>query len=260
MEDSEDSNHEDVWSPTLREDIFSNHDMMGHSWSGETRHRVEHLPLPNFNSIRSQPLNHLNWPNSQSHQHQRTHNTLPNKPSSSSSRTPLSTASVNRSRSHLDPPNFPLQASPVGEASNTSGRPPPPPPRHATPPSRAPQPPTRFVTEDFWSSSSGFSSPDREDTPWPDTEDLSDFVDLTADSSPPTMPPANSQRRRPPSRMSRNSSSAPSNPAKRRKTGASQSSNRAYKIEEVDLVVLQLASGRECLQKKGAKQSTGRRG
>lgn len=243
MEDSEDSNHEDVWSPTLREDIFSNHDMMGHSWSGETRHRVEHLPLPNFNSIRSQPLNHLNWPNSQSHQHQRTHNTLPNKPSSSSSRTPLSTASVNRSRSHLDPPNFPLQASPVGEASNTSGRPPPPPPRHATPPSRAPQPPTRFVTEDFWSSSSGFSSPDREDTPWPDTEDLSDFVDLTADSSPPTMPPANSQRRRPPSRMSRNSSSAPSNPAKRRKTGASQSSNRAYKIEEVDLVDVEDETG-----------------
>ena len=127
--------------------------------------------------------------------------------------------------------------SPVGEASNSSGRPPPPPPRRATPPSRAPHRPARFVSEELWSSSSAISSSDREDTPWPDTEDLSDFVDLTADSSPPNMPPANSQRRQPPSRMSRNTSSAPSNPAKRRKTEASQSSNRAHKIEEVDLRV-----------------------
>ena len=111
MEDSDDSNHEDVWSPTLREDVFSNHDVMGHSWSGEPRHRFEHLPLPSFNSIRPQPFNHMNWPNSQSHQHQRSHNNIaPNKSSSSSSRTALSTTSVNRSRSHLDPPNFPLQA------------------------------------------------------------------------------------------------------------------------------------------------------
>ena len=111
MEDSDDSNHEDVWSPTLREDVFSNHDMMGNSWSGEPRHRVEYLPLPNFTSIRSQPLNHINWPNSQSHQQQRSHNsTAPTKSSSSSSRPPLSTTSVNRSRSHLDLPNFPLQA------------------------------------------------------------------------------------------------------------------------------------------------------
>ncbi|CAF9908348.1 SUMO-targeted ubiquitin ligase complex subunit slx8 [Imshaugia aleurites] len=238
MDDSDDSNHEDVWSPTLREDVFSNHDMMGHSWSGEPRHRVEHLPLPNFNSIRSQPLNHINWPNSQSHQQLRGHNnTAPTKSSSSSSRHPLSTTSVNRNRSHLDLPNFPLQASPVGEAPNSSGRPPPPPPpppRRATP-SRAPPRPTRSVSEDSWSSSSGLSSSDREDTPWPDTEDLSDFVDLTADSSPPNMPPANPQRRQPPSRMSRNTSSAPSNPAKRRKVEASQSSYRAHKIEEIDL-------------------------
>lgn len=111
MDDSDDSNHEDVWSPTLREDVFSNHDMMGHSWSAEPRHRLDHLPLPNFNSIRSQPLNHMNWPNSQSHQQQRVHtSTAPIKSSSSSSRHPLSTASVNRNRSHLDPPNFPLQA------------------------------------------------------------------------------------------------------------------------------------------------------
>lgn len=239
MEDSDDSNHEDVWSPTLREDVFSNHDMLGYSWSAEPRHRVEHLPLPNFNSIRSQPLNHINWPNSQSHQQQRNHHNIgPIKSSSSSSRHPLSTTPVNRNRSHLDPPNFPLQASPVGEASNTSGRPPqqpPPPPRRATPPSRAPQRPTRFVSEDFWSSSSGISGSEREDTPWPDTEDLSDFVDLTADSSPPNMPPSNSQRRQLPSRMARNTSSAPSNPPKRRKIEASQSSNRADKIDEIDL-------------------------
>ena len=111
MEDSDDSNREDVWSPTLREDVFSNHDMMGNSWSGEPRHRLEHLPLPNFNSI-GQPLNHMNWPNPQSHQHHRSHNNIPpTKSSSSSSRTPLSSSSVNRSRSHLDDlPNFPLQA------------------------------------------------------------------------------------------------------------------------------------------------------
>ena len=111
MEDSDDSNHEDVWSPTLREDIFSNHDLLANSWSSEPRHRVEHLPLPHFNSIRSQPLNHINWPNSQSHQQQRGHSiTAPTKLSSSSSRQPLSTTSVNRSHSHLDLPNFPLQA------------------------------------------------------------------------------------------------------------------------------------------------------
>ena len=127
--------------------------------------------------------------------------------------------------------------SPIGEASNSSGRPPPHPPRRPTPPSRIPPRPTRFVSEEFWSSSSATSSSDREDTPWPDTEDLSDFVDLTADSSPPAMPPANGQRRQPVSRVSRNSSSAPSNPNKRRKTGVSQSSNRAAKIEEVDLRV-----------------------
>lgn len=113
MEDSDDSNHEDVWSPTLREDVFSNYDMndmFGQSWGSEPRHRVEHLPLPNFNSLRSQPLNHINWPNSQSHQQQRGHNTTAStKSSSSSSRHPLSTT-VNRSRSHLDLPNFPLQA------------------------------------------------------------------------------------------------------------------------------------------------------
>ena len=122
--------------------------------------------------------------------------------------------------------------------SNTSGRPPlpPPPPRRANPP-RAPPRPTSPVSEDFWSSSSVFSSSDREDTPWPDTEDLSDFVDLTADSSPPNMPPAASHRRQPPSRMSRDTSSAPSNPAKRRKIEASHSSSRALKIDEVDLRV-----------------------
>lgn len=110
MDDSDDSNHEDVWSPTLREDIFSNHDMIGNTWSVDNRHRLEHLPLPNFNSIRSQPLNHINWPNSQSHQQQRGHNdNAPAKSSSSSSRHPLSTASVNRNRSHFDLPNFPLQ-------------------------------------------------------------------------------------------------------------------------------------------------------
>ena len=111
MEDSDESNHEDVWSPTLREDVFSNHEMMGHLWNTEPRHRLERLPLPNFNSIQSQPLNQINWPNSQSHQQQRSHNhPAPSRSASSSSRHPLSTTSLNRNRSHLDLPNFPLQA------------------------------------------------------------------------------------------------------------------------------------------------------
>ena len=126
MEDSDDSNHEDVWSPTLREDVFSNHDMMGHSWNSEPRNHVEHLPLPNFNPtfnpIRSQPLNNLHWSNSLPHQQQQqqrqqqrgqSNTTLAkssSSSSSSSSRHPLSPASVIRNHSHLDLPNFPLQA------------------------------------------------------------------------------------------------------------------------------------------------------
>ena len=127
MEDSDDSNHEDVWSPTLREDVFSTHDMMGHSWNTEPRHHLEHLPLPNFNSIRSQPLNHLSWSNSLSHQQQqqqhqqRAHsNTTPAKSTSSSSRHPLSTASVTRNHSHLDLPNFPLQAVCINQVDSSS--------------------------------------------------------------------------------------------------------------------------------------------
>lgn len=46
--------------------------------------------------------------------------------------------------------------------------------------------------------------------------------------------------------MSRNTSSAPSNPAKRRKTETSHSSNRAHKIEEVDLRVCTPTSCKPC--------------
>lgn len=45
--------------------------------------------------------------------------------------------------------------------------------------------------------------------------------------------------------MSRRTSSAPSNPAKRRKTGASQTSDRAHKIEEVDLRVRTYKASKE---------------
>lgn len=95
------------------------------------------------------------------------------------------------------------------------------------------------------------------------------------------MPPSNSQRRQLPSRMARNTSSAPSNPPKRRKIEASQSSNRADKIDEIDLRVgtnrgskpcfgctnwglsprfviftLQLASKRICCMKRGRLTSS----
>ena len=86
--------------------------------------------------------------------------------------------------------------------------------------------PESILSEDFASGSSSR----RSDTPWPEIEDYSEFVDLTADSSPPNMPSTRLQSKNP-----RETSSSPLNPAKRRKTEASQSSVRTREIEEVDL-------------------------
>ena len=228
MESSDDSHYEDVWSPSLREDVFSSFEIGLPFSSGDPMHYSNHSPLPR--PFHPQPIQLLSRPPSQQ---ERGNNTQP--PASSSLHAPVS-APLNRKRSHLDPPNFPLQSDPVGNNSNTntSGRPQTTTTFHSrptAPPSRDLPRPVTPLSEDFWSSS-GHSS--RSDTPWPEqTEDFSDFVDLTADSSPPTMPPTKRPRLLPTSSTSRDASSAPSN--KRRKTEASQSSSRSQKIEEIDL-------------------------
>ncbi len=221
MDGSDESPYDDVWSPALRESLFAASDV-AQSWSSEPRQQYNTSPLPRqFHSQPTQSLNHL------SAQNQRSNDIRPN---SSSSFHPTVSTSINRKRSHLDPPNFPLQSDPVAFNTNSSGRPFNTPTfrsRPTTPLTRGLPRPATPESEDFFASG---SSSRRSDTPWPDPEDYSEFVDLTADSSPPNMPPA-----RRTSRNLRDSSSAPSNPAKRRKTEASQSSVRSREIEEVDL-------------------------
>lgn len=224
MDGSDDLPYDDVWSPALHETLFSASDA-GQSWSSEPRQQYNNSPLPRqFHSQPTQPLDHL------SAQDQRNDNLRPN---SSLSLHPTVPTSITRKRSHLDPPNFPLQSDPVGFNTNSSGRPFNTPTfrsRPTTPLTRSlPRPvtPESVLSEDFFASG---SSSRRSDTPWPETEDYSEFVDLTADSSPPNMPSARRASKNP-----RDTSSAPSNPAKRRKTEASQSSVRTREIEEVDL-------------------------
>ena len=224
MDGSDDFPYDDVWSPALHEALFSASDA-AQSWSSEPRQQYNTSPLPRqFHSQPTQSLNNLTA------QNQRSDNVRPN---SSSSLHPTVPTSITRKRSHLDPPNFPLQSDPVGFNTNSSGRPFNTPTfrsRPTTPLTRGlPRPvtPESLLSEDFFASG---SSSRRSDTPWPDPEDYSEFVDLTADSSPPNMPPARHVSKNP-----RDASSAPSNPAKRRKTEASQSSIRTREIEEVDL-------------------------
>ena len=223
MDGSDDFPYDDVWSPALRESLFSASDA-AQSWSSEPRQQYNASPLPR--PFHSQPTQTLNHPPSQP---QPSYNTQP----SLSSLRPAASTSIHRKRSHLDPPNFPLQSDPVGNNSNSSGRPLTTTTFHSRPSTphtrELPRPvtPDSFLSEDFFASG---SSSRRSDTPWPETEDYSDFVDLTADTSPPTMPPVRRVSKKP-----RETSSAPSNPAKRRKTEASQSSARSKEIEEVDL-------------------------
>ena len=224
MDASDDFPYDDVWSPALRESLFSASDA-GQSWSSEPRQQYDISPLPRqFHSQSTQSPNNL------SVQTQRSDNTRPN---NTSSLHPTVPTSITRKRSHLDPPNFPLQSDPVGFHTNSSGRPLNTPTFRSSPTTPLtrglPRPvtPESVLSEDFFASG---SSSRRSDTPWPEIEDYSEFVDLTADSSPPNMP---STRR--PSKNPRDTSSAPSNPAKRRKTEASQSSVRTREIEEVDL-------------------------
>ena len=224
MDGSDDFLYDDVWSPALRESLFSASDA-GQAWSSEPRQQYNASPLPRqFHSQPTQSPNHL------SAQTQRNDNTRPN---STSSFHPTMPTPITRKRSHLDPPNFPLQSDPVGFHTNTSGRPLNTPTFRSNPTTPHTQGLPRPVTPESVTSEELFtsgSSSRRSDTPWAETEDYSEFVDLTADSSPPNMP---STRRL--SKNPRDTSSAPSNPAKRRKTEASQSSVRTREIEEVDL-------------------------
>ena len=227
MESSHDSHYEDVWSPSLREDVFSNFGI-GHSWSSEPRHHPDHSPLPS--EFYSQPIQ-VNTP---PFQQQRDSSSQPTNQSSMQPPVPL-----HRTRSHLDPPNFPLQSDPVANNSNTSGRPQATTTFHSrptTPSSRDLPRPVTPLSEDLWSSSG------RSDTPWPEADDFNDFVDLTAESSPLTMPTTKRPRTDPPSPSRRDTSSAPSSQNKRRRIRTVQSSRgpplsvkRSHSIEAIDL-------------------------
>lgn len=240
---------EDSWSPSLRDDLTDFAAFAEPSWNSIMSGFMHNSPLPRTFPPRPHDPHPPPVPVQQPQGHD-THaarsSTYQNLPSDSS----------NQRRSHLDPPNFPLQPV-VGPPSNvntsggqlaplilaTSASAPssqdqlPHRPRHVSP-----------LSEDtFWSSPESSDSSVRSDTPFPQAEDLSDFVDLTQDSSPNTMSPAVGQQRREPKRRhpmsprtavslsSRATSTVPSNPAKRRKTEASQSSMQSAKIEEIDL-------------------------
>lgn len=249
---------DDVWSPSLREHIFPDYDI-GSSWHLNGRNTFNNPPHPIL------PLPLSNPPSRPTLlQQQRTDNTG----ASNSSFFNLDRyAPAERKRSHLDPPNFPLATVPTGAPSNSSGRPPPassnqqphtripsPPPIRDSPISVVPghDPPSIIPRSShsplFTSSSSTFDT-DRSDTPWADSDadNLNDFVDLTQDSSPPSMPqtarrtPRRSHHRTPANRSqhhSRDPSEPLLNPAKRRRTGneTSQQSKKSQTIEEVDLV------------------------
>ena len=210
---------------------------MGNAWSSEPRQNSDLLPLPK--NTPSQSTHYHNQPSPYNYQ-----------PFTSASINPTTShpplpASLNQKHSHLDPPNFPLQANPVSEASNLSLRPLTVPPFHAhqvTPASRNQNPSDRPPSYSPSDSSISADSFDRDDSPWQDdSDDFNDFVDLTTDSSPPSMPPTKKTPATKPRKLaisgpSTRAPGSPSNPAKRRKTEASQSSNRSsQRVEEVDL-------------------------
>ena len=247
MEGSDDFSGDDIWSPSLREELFSDYDL-GPAWGND----ADDLFLPRLSFPESNVLNHPT--------------PLLQQPWEINTDTPCSSTSNSqniapnsRKRSHLDLPNFPLATNPAAAASNSSGRPPPPSsthlpqPRNTTPPLHRellrPPSPSALDSDSSGSDTSSTDS-DSDETDASDSEEdsLDHFVDLTQDSSPPTMP----QSRRPaPRRIStprrRNAlrsgslsdyfSERPSNPAKRRKIGnaVSQSSQRSEQVEGIDL-------------------------
>lgn len=255
MDGSDDVSNDDIWSPSLREELFSDYHT-GRFWDNDARHHVENLPPP-----RPTPsfANSPGRPTLIQRQQQRLHNTEhPNSPSVINFN---GSAPLDRKHSHLDLPNFPLATGPTGIPCNSSGRPAPATLTHQPPHNPTPPPPTRNTVAIHLPSPPPFdsspSSPELtdfysegSDSPWPSSEagTSSGFVDLTQDSSPPSMAPA--RRNQTPlhsggpqrkhnmrGSLSDHLSEGSSNPAKRRKTGteASQSSQRSHKIEEVDL-------------------------
>ena len=246
MDGSDDFTNDDIWSPSLREELFSDYNF-GPTWDNN----VDDLFLPR-----------LSLPNPTALDHQ----TPPLQPWESNTDTPCSSTSNtqnislgSRKRSHLDLPNFPLATNPTAASSNSSGRPPPPSSNHRPQPHRSTSslqrahllpPPPSALDSDSSGSDTPYSHSDLDKTDASESEvDSTDrFVDLTQDSSPGNMPqsrrPAprriNTPRRRNALRsgsLSDYFSERPSNPAKRRKVGntVSQSSQRSEPVEGIDL-------------------------
>ena len=241
MDGSSDSFPDDIWSPSLLENIFSNHDLA--SWDFDSRHNNDPSPLPKNNFTRrltnqqsqASPYHPQNFTSTSTA-------SLPSHPPHSA---------LGPKRSHLDLPNFPLQANPVGDASNSSGRPFANPilhshinpPRLRRLPPQDPAPANLPLPSDLESFSKSESESDGSsiDTNWSDdSEQFNDFVDLTADSTPPMMPSA----KRPPLNSRDNATSAAlagdsifedGHRNKKLKISASQSSSRVQKVEEIDL-------------------------
>ena len=242
MESSDDF-PDDVWSPSLRQELFSN-DNIDPFWFN----RYGELQSPVLPSYRATTQHRPTTP-----PQQRGINTSAPHPSRSGEQS--SVAHVKRP-SAFDPINTSVGIpAPSGQPTFPSHS-----SRDQQTPSATPDPYERIIppsitstiSTDWSDSESATASSDEEGTPWPDdTQDFPNgFVDLTG--SPPPMSPArnsNTHRREIPgtSRNQRShatrpsfssySSEAPSNPAKRRKIGndSSQSSKRAQTIEGIDL-------------------------
>lgn len=238
MASSDDFPVDDVWSSALREELFPEDNLRSFTWGDDTRTHSQTLPplrpsLPSANPTSQQTF-------IQQQQH-RLHNPESfNPPTSHFS----ASAPLQRKRSQFELPNFPLATDPTGVPSNSSGRPPFS-SASAQRPAQIPTPPS--ITHPISaprsaspsSSSHSLSPSETSDSDSSEDENLNRFVDLTQESSPPTMPPVREKRGRNALRSSLSEQLAEDspNPVKRRKTGAeaSQSSQRPRTIEEVDL-------------------------
>ena len=243
MEGSSDFSNDDVWSPFLREDIFSDYNF-GQSWDSA----ANDFFLPSISCSNSIPLDRPQLPPPPGQQ-QPIQTVNPNPTISTLHQTIPQT----RKPLQFDLPNFPLPKEPPASSSTLTVRPPVLSSNHV--PQHQPQQPatgTASITSSSTSapqnhrqsspscSSDGESSHSNNtltdsigsDSPWSDTDqNFSGFVDLTQEDSPNTMPAVrrSALHRSPGIRhtprstalrasTSRRTSDAPSNPAKRRKT------------------------------------------
>ena len=252
MEGSDEFSNDDVWSPSLREELFADYNL-SQSWDNN----ANDLFLPRFSLLHPSVLDRAT-----PSQHQGTAHTGTTGALNTSMPYPSGTTSQTRKSSHLDLPNFPLATDPTNTSSTSSARVPPPPQLPSTQPGitttspiREPPHPSASLLPDTESSNldTSFEDSERSDTFWSESDEgnLDDFVDLTQDASPPTMPPAPRPRSRIPHtiftstsprrgdvlRPEGTPSSTQSNPAKRRKIGneVSQSSHRPREVEGIDL-------------------------